>query len=102
MGDRWDSGGGAYRGGHGRACYPDIRAGNAWYQAFGQDIEDDKGYQAVEMPVLGIGGPAHKRLQAYLSRKASHLTLLKAEGSGHFIPEEKPAETAAQIIDFLQ
>jgi len=79
-----------------------IRAGNAWYQAFGQDIEDDRGYQAVEMPVLGIGGPAHKRLQAYLSRKASHLTLLKAEGSGHFIPEEKPAETAAQIIDFLQ
>ena len=54
------------------------------------------------MPVLGIGGPAYKRLQSYLSLKAAHLTMLRAEGSGHFIPEEKPAETAAQIIAFLQ
>ena len=79
-----------------------IRAGYAWYQAFGQDIEDDKNYQPVQMPVLGIGGPAYKRLQAYLSVKTTNLTMLRAEGSGHFIPEEKPAETAAQIITFLQ
>jgi pimeloyl-ACP methyl ester carboxylesterase len=79
-----------------------IRAGNAWYQAFGQDIEDDKNYRAVQMPVLGIGGPAYKRLQAYLSAKAVNLTMLKAEGSGHFIPEEKPEETSAEIINFLQ
>jgi pimeloyl-ACP methyl ester carboxylesterase len=79
-----------------------IRAGYAWYQAFGQDIEDDKNYRPVQMPMLGIGGPAYKRLQTYLSVKATKLTMLKADGSGHFIPEEKPAETAAQIIDFLQ
>jgi len=78
-----------------------IRAGYAWYQAFGQDIEDDKNYQPIQMQVLGIGGPAYKRLQTYLAVKAAHLTMLKAEGSGHFIPEEKPAETVAQIIGFL-
>jgi len=79
-----------------------IRAGYAWYQAFTQDIEDDKNYKPVQMPVLGIGGPAFKRLQSYLSKKAVNLTMLKAEGSGHFIPEEKPEQTAAQIKDFLK
>lgn len=78
-----------------------IRAGNAWYQAFARDITDEKDYTPLQMPVLGIGGPAFKRLQNYLSKKAANLTMQKAAGSGHFIPEEKPEETAARIIDFL-
>jgi pimeloyl-ACP methyl ester carboxylesterase len=79
-----------------------IRAGNAWYQAFAQDIEDDKNYKPLQMPVLGIGGPAFKRLNSYLSKKANNLTMLKAEGSGHFIPEEKPEETVKSMISFLK
>ncbi|HEX8607228.1 MAG TPA: alpha/beta hydrolase, partial [Pedobacter sp.] len=32
-----------------------IRASNAWYQTFTQDIEDSKAYEQLTMPVLGIG-----------------------------------------------
>ncbi len=78
-----------------------IRAGNAWYQAFPQDILDDKGYGKLQMPVLAIGGPGYGWLQAVLTPKTADLKMVKAEGSGHFVPEEKPAETAAWIGDFL-
>jgi pimeloyl-ACP methyl ester carboxylesterase len=78
-----------------------IRAGNAWYQAFPQDILDDKTYGKLAMPVLAIGGPGHGWLQAVLTAKTTDLKLVKAEGSGHFVPEEKPAETAGWILDFL-
>ncbi|MFK3739163.1 alpha/beta fold hydrolase [Massilia sp. TN1-12] len=78
-----------------------IRAGNAWYQAFPQDILDDKGYAKLTMPVLAIGGPGYGWLQAVLTPKTTNLKLVKAEGSGHFVAEEKPAETTAWIEDFL-
>lgn len=78
-----------------------IRAGNAWYQAFPQDILDDKGYGKLTMPVLAVGGPGYGWLQAVLTPKTTDLKLIKAEGSGHFIPEEKPAETIGWILDFL-
>lgn len=78
-----------------------IRAGNAWYQAFPQDILDDKAYGTLTMPVLAIGGPGYGWLQAVLTPKTTNLKLVKAEGSGHFVAEEKPAETTAWIEDFL-
>lgn len=79
-----------------------IRAGNAWYQAFPRDIEDVKTYAPLTMPVMGIGGPAYNRLNASLAGKASHLQMVKAEGSGHFIPEEKPQQTVDAILGFLK
>lgn len=79
-----------------------IRAGNAWYQAFPQDIIDDKTYAKLTMPVLAIGGPGYGWLQAVLTPKTTNLKLIKAEGSGHFVQEEKPAETVAWIQDFLK
>jgi len=78
-----------------------IRAGNAWYQAFPQDILDDKTYGKLTMPVLAIGGPGYGWLEAVLTPKTTKLKLVKAEGSGHFVQEEKPAETVAWIDDFL-
>lgn len=49
------------------AAYNDadsIRAANAWYQAFGQDMADAKTYPMLTMPVLGIASyVAHENLK---------------------------------------
>ena len=79
-----------------------IRAGNAWYQAFPQDIVDDGTYAKLEMPVLGLGGPGYGPLKATLESKATDVRVTKVEGSGHFIQEEKPEVTIRQIEDFLR
>lgn len=79
-----------------------IRGGNAWYQALSQDIEDMKGYEKLTMPVLGLGGSGYDMLQMCLPATATDLQLAKVESCGHFLFEEKPAETAAFMIDFLK
>lgn len=78
-----------------------IRAGNNWYRAFMQDIEDYKHYQPVQMPVLGLGGPGYDWLNYTLPKKATHVKVVKVEGSGHFVPEEKPAIAVEEIKRFL-
>ncbi|SEK62834.1 Pimeloyl-ACP methyl ester carboxylesterase [Roseateles sp. YR242] len=78
-----------------------IRAGNAWYQAFPQDILDDNGYGPIRVPVLALGGPGYGWLKAVLTPKAADLTVVKMVGSGHFIPEEQPQETLQQLNSFL-
>jgi len=78
-----------------------IRASNAWYQAFPQDIEDSKLYDKLTMPVLGIGGSGYEMLEMSLPNLATDLQLRKIESSGHFVLAEKPNETAKSIIDFL-
>jgi pimeloyl-ACP methyl ester carboxylesterase len=79
-----------------------IRAGNAWYQAFPQDIVDDGTYTKLNMPVLALGGPGYVWLTTTLARKTTNLKSYKLADSGHFIPEEQPAETLRYLIPFLQ
>ncbi|WP_244228882.1 alpha/beta fold hydrolase [Mucilaginibacter endophyticus] len=79
-----------------------IRAGNGWYKAFPQDIEDFKTYHKVEMPVLAIGGAFYGYFQFVLPNHAVNYKLVQAEGSGHFIPEEKPEEAVNYIREFLR
>jgi pimeloyl-ACP methyl ester carboxylesterase len=79
-----------------------IRAGNAWYQAFPQDIVDDGTYGKLAMPVLGLGGPGYDWLKATLEAKATDLRVIKVEDSGHFIAEEKPEDTLAYLTEFLK
>ncbi|MDC0709642.1 alpha/beta hydrolase [Stigmatella sp. ncwal1] len=79
-----------------------IRAGNAWYQAFPQDIVDDGTYSKLTMPVLALGGPGYGWLKSTLTGKATDLRVLKVEGSGHFIAEEKPEATLGYLADFLK
>lgn len=67
-----------------------IRAGNAWYQAFPQDIIDDGDYAKLEMPVLALGGPGYVWLKTTLERKTTNLQVFKIADSGHFIAEEQP------------
>jgi pimeloyl-ACP methyl ester carboxylesterase len=78
-----------------------IRASNAWYQAFPQDIEDSKKYNKLTIPVIGIGGSGFEMLQMTLPNVTTDLKLEKVEDCGHFILAEKPNETAQLIIDFL-
>jgi len=77
-----------------------IRAGNAWYQAFPQDIVDEKSYQKLTMPVLGLAGPGYGWLNASLTAKATNSHTVHMD-SGHFVQEEAPAETTKLMIEFL-
>ena len=78
-----------------------IRAGNAWYQAFPQDIVDDRDYGILLMPVLAIGGPGYNWLKGTLESKVKNLKLIHMEDSGHFIAEERPEATISAVQDFL-
>ena len=79
-----------------------IRAGNAWYQAFPQDIVDDGTYGRLTMPVLGLGGPGYGFMKQTLEARATDVRVYEVEGSGHFIQDEKPAETVRYLKDFLR
>jgi pimeloyl-ACP methyl ester carboxylesterase len=79
-----------------------IRAGNAWYQAFPQDIVDDGTYPTLTMPVLALGGPGYVWLKTTLDRKTTNLQAYKIPDSGHFIAEEQPEVTLKYLADFLK
>ncbi|WP_232065137.1 alpha/beta fold hydrolase [Rhodocytophaga rosea] len=79
-----------------------IRASNAWYQAFGQDIADQKRYSKIKHVTKGIASPASSGiLEFFLTGHVFEYEMKQIEGSGHFIQEEKPEETAKAILDFL-
>ena len=77
------------------------RAGNAWYQSFAQDIDDNAKFAKLTMPVLGLGGPGYKRLKAAIDGFAPGSQTILVEGSGHFIAEEKPTEMIRLLHGFL-
>jgi pimeloyl-ACP methyl ester carboxylesterase len=79
-----------------------IRAGNAWYQAFPQDVIDNRSYGQLSMPVLVMGGPAYKWMTKVVGQKAANLSAVDIENSGHFIQEEQPEVVAQTMLGFLQ
>ncbi|MBP2478982.1 pimeloyl-ACP methyl ester carboxylesterase [Crossiella equi] len=80
-----------------------IRAGNSWYQGWVQDIQDDKAYGPLEMPVLGLGASStYHALLDYLPRKARDQRVREITGSGHFIAEEQPGQVVAALTEFLR
>lgn len=87
------------------AAYNDrdsIRASNAWYQTFHQDIEDSKHYQQLMMPVLGIGSYISYNYMNYgLSFVATDLQVVGIMDSGHYLFEEKPQEVLDVVLPFL-
>jgi pimeloyl-ACP methyl ester carboxylesterase len=64
-------------------------------------VIDDGTYGGLQIPVLGLCGPGLEWLQATLAIKASSLTVVHVEGSGHFIPEERPEEVTRFVLGFL-
>lgn len=79
-----------------------IRAANGWYKAFGADIEDNKQYKTIEVPVLGIGGSGYQMLKDSLPGLVKDLKLQHIENCGHFLQSEKPEELLTMIKTFLE
>ncbi|MFD2937367.1 alpha/beta fold hydrolase [Spirosoma flavum] len=80
-----------------------IRASNAWYQAFDQDIADAKMYGRLTMPVLGIGSyVSYQYLQMSLPYMAEQVQVIGILDSGHYLFEEKPDRVLEAVYDFLR
>ncbi len=82
-----------------------MRAGFAQFAAFSQDAKDNKVFEQVKlpMPVLAVGGEkSFGALQAVIMRHvATNVQEAVVAGSGHWLLEERPAETVALIRSFL-
>ncbi len=79
-----------------------IRAANAWYQAFGQDVEDSKSYQPLNMPVLGIGSyVSYHYMKMAMPYAATNVVVIGILDSGHYMFEEKPEQVVKEIFKFL-
>jgi pimeloyl-ACP methyl ester carboxylesterase len=78
-----------------------IRAGGAWYQSFGRDIEDFHAYGTLSMPVLGLGGQGYNRLKVFLRAHASDSRVQKIDGAIHYLPEEQPAAVSDALRAFF-
>jgi pimeloyl-ACP methyl ester carboxylesterase len=79
-----------------------IRAANAWYQAFEQDMEDANAYPHLTMPVLGVGSyVSFNHMQMSLPYVAENLQLVAMLDSGHYMFEENPTPVIAAVTDFL-
>ncbi|MGQ5262051.1 alpha/beta fold hydrolase [Micromonospora sp. ZYX-F-536] len=80
-----------------------IRAGNAWYRAFGQDIADEKTYAPVSAPLLGLGGGegGYQLLKALLPDKGTDVEVAAVVGSGHYMPEEQPEAVIGHLTRFF-
>lgn len=80
-----------------------IRAANAWYQAFNQDIADANTYGRLGMPVLGLGSHvSYGYLQMSLPYIADNVQVIGLLDSGHYMFEEKPEEVLAAVLHFLK
>ena len=89
----------AYRG------HDALRAGFEYYRATEQDIEDNRHYPTLPMPVLALGGACSwgRGLEVLesLSGLAGNVEGGVIEDAGHWIPEEQPAALAARFRAFF-
>lgn len=80
-----------------------IRASNAWYQSFNQDIEDAKLYKPLAMPVLGIGSnSSYQYIKMSLPYAALDYQVEGIMDSGHYMNEENPAKVIDLVTNFLK
>ncbi|MDA2807873.1 alpha/beta fold hydrolase [Nocardiopsis suaedae] len=80
-----------------------VRAGNAWYQAFVQDVADLAEYPPLSAPVLGLACPGNMPLiRGGLAERAADLTVAEVPDSGHYLPEEQPEFVADSMLRFLR
>jgi pimeloyl-ACP methyl ester carboxylesterase len=79
-----------------------IRASNACYQSFTQDIEDSKQYGQLAMPVLGIGSnSSYNYIKMGLPYVATDCRVEGILDSGHYMNEEKPDKVIHLVTEFL-
>ncbi|MFD9908842.1 alpha/beta fold hydrolase [Streptomyces sp. NPDC059063] len=79
-----------------------IRAGNAWYQTFLQDIADFTTYERVTAPLLGLAGDRnHAYLSAVLPGHGTDVRVERITESGHYLPEEQPEQVTDHLRKFF-
>ncbi|WP_405790293.1 alpha/beta hydrolase [Streptomyces sp. NBC_00029] len=80
-----------------------IRAGNAWYRSFAQDIADLAGYAPVTVPLLALGGEYsnYEQLREAVPPLGTDTRVVRVDGSGHYLPEERPEVVTAELTRFL-
>ena len=79
-----------------------IRASNAWYQAFAQDMADAKSFPQLTMPVLGLGSNvAYDFLKMSLPHAAQNAQMVDLTASGHYMFEEQPQLVLDAVLPFL-
>ncbi|MEV2276829.1 alpha/beta hydrolase [Nocardiopsis sp. NPDC049922] len=80
-----------------------IRAGNAWYQAFNQDIADEATYEPLTVPLLALGGDEsnHAMLRDTMPSKGTDVTVVEISECGHYLPEEQPDAVIEALTAFL-
>ncbi|MET3726408.1 alpha/beta fold hydrolase [Sphingomonas trueperi] len=81
------------------------RGGMEWYRTLDADHEAALAYkkQPLEMPVLALGGEQRfgARMVPMLEEFATNVTGGEIARCSHYVADERPAEVAAALIDFL-
>ncbi|MFC6091137.1 alpha/beta fold hydrolase [Saccharothrix lopnurensis] len=79
-----------------------VRAANGWYQTFGQDVEDHRGYPRLALPVLGLANEdAPEYLAEPLRRHVVDPELVVVRDSGHYLAEERPEVVTRELLAFF-
>lgn len=83
-----------------------LRGSFAHYRALPRDIADNRAWAAADrltLPVLVVGAAAGVGLSWLdsVQEAAAHVESALVPGSGHYLPEERPAALADLLIDFL-
>ena len=79
-----------------------IRASNGWYQAMGGDIEDEKNYRPLTPPILALAGEmTYEWVRNVLPHKALDAEIVKVDGAGHYLAEERPEFVVEQLTAFF-
>ena len=83
-----------------------MQSGFAYYRAIFDSIAQNKSTAAnkLQMPVLAIGGAQWMgpMMEKMVAPVAANLRVEIVEGSGHFVPEEAPAEVARLLLEFMR
>ncbi len=82
------------------------RGGLEWYRAFPVDHQNALAWKTEKLtiPVLALGGEHNygSTLLGMLNEFASDVSGGSIAGCAHWLPEERPAETADALIEFLK
>ncbi|MEU0502629.1 alpha/beta hydrolase [Nocardia sp. NPDC005998] len=80
-----------------------IRAGNRWYQTMRQDIADLATYPVVTLPILTLAAEqSYSALREQMSpEKGTDIRVVRIDGSGHYVPEEQPAQMIRELLAFF-
>jgi pimeloyl-ACP methyl ester carboxylesterase len=83
-----------------------MQSGFAYYRAIFDSIAQNRQTAATKlaMPVLAIGGAQWMgpMMQKMVAPVATNLRVEIIAGSGHFVPEEAPAEVARVLLEFMR